>query len=106
MPVESLWQEGGQVLTEHEIAVLLEQIAGSDVSDARPLRLPNVLPRWKGQASTDLGEAQGTVERTAKIRRILAERLAAAQAADAEQMAADYYTQQRIERLRDKSARG
>ena len=28
--------------------------------------------------------------------------LGAAQAADVEQMAADYYTQQRIERLRDK----
>ena len=32
----------------------------------------------------------------------LDERLGAAQAAEVEQMAADYYTQQRIERLRDK----
>jgi len=36
------------------------------------------------------------------LNRILDERLGAAQAADVEQMAADYYTQQRIERLRDK----
>jgi len=34
--------------------------------------------------------------------KILDERLGAAQAADVERMAADYYTQQRIERLRDK----
>ena len=106
VPVESLWQEGGQVLTEHEIAVLLEQIAGCDVSDAKAVEAAQRASAVESQASTDLGEAQGTVERTAKIRRILAERLAAAQAADAEQMAADYYTQQRIERLRDKSARG
>ena len=33
---------------------------------------------------------------------IQGERLGAAQAADGEQMAADYYTRQRIERLRDK----
>lgn len=33
---------------------------------------------------------------------ILGERLAAAQASDAEQEAADYYTRQRAERLRDK----
>ena len=36
------------------------------------------------------------------LNRILDERLGAAQAADVEQMAAAYYTQQRIERLRDK----
>jgi transcriptional regulator with XRE-family HTH domain len=36
------------------------------------------------------------------LNRILDERLGAAQAAEVEQMAADYYTQQRIERLRDK----
>jgi transcriptional regulator with XRE-family HTH domain len=36
------------------------------------------------------------------LTRILDERLGAAQAADVEKMAADYYTQQRIERLRDK----
>jgi transcriptional regulator with XRE-family HTH domain len=49
VPIESLWQDGGEILN--------------------------------------------------KIRDV---RLGAAQAADAEQMAADYYTQQRIERLRDK----
>jgi len=36
------------------------------------------------------------------VNRILDERRGATQAADVEQMAADYYTQQRIERLRDK----
>jgi transcriptional regulator with XRE-family HTH domain len=36
------------------------------------------------------------------LKRIRDERLGASQAADVEQMAADYYTQQRIERLRDK----
>lgn len=36
------------------------------------------------------------------LNKIRDERLGAAQAADVEQMAADYYTQQRIERLRDK----
>lgn len=36
------------------------------------------------------------------LNKILDERLGAAQAADVEQMAADYYTEQRIERLRDK----
>jgi len=53
VPIESLWQEGGETLNEHEMA------------------------------------AQD-------------ERLATAAAADAEQMTADYYTQQRRERLRDK----
>jgi transcriptional regulator with XRE-family HTH domain len=36
------------------------------------------------------------------LSRTESDRLGAAQAADVEQMAADYYTQQRIERLRDK----
>jgi transcriptional regulator with XRE-family HTH domain len=36
------------------------------------------------------------------LRRVLDEHLGAAQAADVEQMAADYYTRQRTERLRDK----
>jgi transcriptional regulator with XRE-family HTH domain len=36
------------------------------------------------------------------LTRLLDERLGAAQAVEVEQMAADYYTQQRIERLRDK----
>ena len=69
VPVESLWQEGGQVLTEHEIAVLLEQIAGCDVSDAKAVEAAQRASAVERQASTDLGEAQGTVERTAKIRR-------------------------------------
>jgi transcriptional regulator with XRE-family HTH domain len=41
-------------------------------------------------------------DEAATLNRLLDERLGAAQAADVEQMAADYYTQQRIERLRDK----
>lgn len=53
VPIESLWQEGGETLNEHEMA------------------------------SAD-------------------ERLAAARAAGAEQMTADYYARQRRERLRDK----
>lgn len=36
------------------------------------------------------------------LSRIVDRRLGAAQAAEVEQMAADYYTQQRMERLRDK----
>jgi len=53
VPIESLWQKGGETLNEHELA-------------------------------------------------FQDERLAASQAADAEQMTAAYYTEERRERLRDK----
>jgi len=102
VPVESLWQEGGQVLTEHEVAVLREEIAGCDVRHARAIDAAQRASAVVRQASSDLGEAQATVVRTARMRKILAERLAVAQAADAEQVSADYYTRQRVERLRDK----
>jgi hypothetical protein len=102
VPVESLWPEGGAVLNEHEIAVLLEEIAGYDVTRAKAIEGAQRASAVVRQASIDLAEAQATVVRTAKARKILDERLAAAQAADAEQMAADHHTQQRIERLRGK----
>ena len=102
VPVEPLWPEGGAVLNEHEVAVLLEEIVGDDVTRAKAIEAAQRASAVVRQASIDLDEAQATVVRTAKVRKILDERLAAAQAADAEQMAADYHTQQRIERLRDK----
>jgi hypothetical protein len=100
--VESLWQEGGEILNEHEIAVLLEEIAGLDVMRAKGVEAAQGASAVVRQASVDLDEAQATLVRTATIRRIMDERLAAAQAADAQQMAADNHTQRRIERLRDK----
>jgi hypothetical protein len=46
VPVESLWPEGGAVRNEHELAVLLEVIAGYDVTRAKAIEAANVPLRW------------------------------------------------------------
>jgi transcriptional regulator with XRE-family HTH domain len=66
---------------------------------AKPLRLNEVavLAAYFEVPLESLWQAGGQT-----LSRIPGERWGAAQAADIEQMAADYYTQQRVERLRDK----
>jgi transcriptional regulator with XRE-family HTH domain len=87
-------QQLGSDLDLHGFGMLSTTVAELELG-ARPLRLNEVaaIAAYFGLPIEALW--QDSAE-------ILNESLAAAQAADAEQMAADYYTRQRIERLRDK----
>jgi transcriptional regulator with XRE-family HTH domain len=95
-------QQLGSDLALHGFGMHYTTVAQVEVG-SRPLRLNEVAAlaalfqvpiEWLWQKHAETGEI-GEIE-------VEDERLPAAQATDEEQMAADYYSQQRHERLRDK----
>jgi transcriptional regulator with XRE-family HTH domain len=84
----------GSNLAVHGFGMHYTTVAQLEVG-ARPLRLNEVvaIAAYFDLPIESLWQGGGE---------IMSERFGAAQAADLEQMAAEYYTQQRIERLRDK----